>query len=47
MNCPRGAAASSAGKRSRSYAVPNALYSASGVNTSSQRSSTNWLHNIM
>ena len=38
MNWPRGAASSSAGKRSSEYAVPNALYSTSGVNTSSQRS---------
>ena len=47
MNWPRGAAASSAGKRSREYGVPNAVYTASGVNTSSQRSSTNWLVSIM
>ena len=38
MNWPRGAASSSAGKRSSEYGVPNALYSTSGVNTSSQRS---------
>ena len=47
MNWPRGAAVSSAGKRSSVYGVPKALYSTSGVNTSSQRSRTNWLAYVM
>src|SRR5581483_3291764 len=41
MNWPRGAAASRAGKRSSVYGVPKAVYTASGVNTSSHRSSMN------
>src|SRR5262249_15570657 len=43
MNWPRGAAASSSGIRSSGYDVPKALYSASGVKTSSHLSGTNWL----
>ena len=47
MNWPRGAAARSAGIRSTVYAVPKALYSASGVKTSSHLSGTNWAAYVM
>ena len=43
MNWPLGRGFEQRRERSSEYGVPNALYSTSGVNTSSHRSCTNWL----